>query len=173
MTLSFYPTSMSSRRVGLVGASLAALALACSGGQSQDLPPQFTASQLDCLVQLVPYCCESDTTPTCIPTFTAAKQCGAWPAGDELSVYATPCQGMTAVRVIGSSFSTFYVYDSTGALYAVGDNAASPDPRSGAIECGAGPKGFVIPTACANAWQGPPGSAACSAGTPAAASLCH
>ncbi len=149
-----------------------ALAFAC-GGTSQDPPQQYNPSQLECLVDLEPYCCSNDATPVCIPTFASAEQCGAWPAGTTLSVYPTPCQGMTAVQVVDPSYSMFYVYDSTGALYAVGDNAATPDPRSGAIECGAGPNGFVIPSACADIWLGTAGSVPCSSGTPAKASICN
>ena len=71
-----------------------------------------------------------------------------------MAVFAAPCQGLTAVREIrpGTSYATFYVYDASGALFAIGDDAATPDPRSGAIECGAGPSGWVIPSACAELW---------------------
>jgi hypothetical protein len=79
---------------------------------------------------------------------------------------------MTAVRVDGS-YSMFYVYDAHGTLIAVGDNAATPDPNAGAIGCGAGTQGFVIPTQCAYEWEAATGGAACTAGTVMPASVCH
>ena len=153
-----------------------AVVAACSGGKSQNLPEVFDASQLDCLVSpLVGACCPPSSS-ICIGTFAAAEECSSWPKGATLTVFPTPCQGgLTAVRATlpGETFFRFYVYDGTGALYALGDNAGSPDPRSGAIECGAGPKGFVIPTACADAWLGSQGSQACGAGTATSTSICH
>jgi hypothetical protein len=91
-----------------------------------------------------------------------------------VAVFPSACQGLTAVRETapGVTYATFYVYDASGSLYAIGDNAASPDPRGGAIECGAGPSGWVIPAACASIWLGSSGSRPCSAGTAAALSVC-
>jgi hypothetical protein len=153
-----------------------AMVAACSGGKSQSLPEQFDASQLDCLVSLAGECCPTASArPLCIATFAEAKECASWPVGATLTLFPAACQGMTAVRAVlpGETFDRFYVYDGTGALYAIGDNAASPDPRSGAIECGAGPTGFVIPTACADAWLGAQGSQACGSGATTVTSICQ
>ena len=87
-------------------------------------------------------------------------------------IYPTPCQGMTAVRVV-TTYSTFYVFDANAKLVLVGDDAASSDTRSGAIECGAGPSGYVIPTACADVWLGMAGSQGCTSGTATPASICN
>jgi hypothetical protein len=80
---------------------------------------------------------------------------------------------MTAVRLVETGYSMFYVYDATSTLVVVGDNAASTDVRTGAIECGAGPSGFVIPTACADVWLGSVGSQACTPGDSTPTSVCH
>jgi hypothetical protein len=138
------------------------------GGSSQN-PPGSNTGQLDCLVRLDSYCCNNSEEPTCIPTFAAAQQCSSWAAETKVTVFATPCQGLTAVRVL-ASYSTFYVYDSTGALQAVGDDAA--DPSGDSAECGAGPSGFVLPSACVYAWSGT-GGATCSSGSTAPASICQ
>jgi hypothetical protein len=81
---------------------------------------------------------------------------------------------MTAVRVAlgGNTYASFFVFDSSGALYAIGDNATSLSAATETIECGAGPSGFVVPNACASIWLGTGGSS-CTAGTTAATSVCH
>jgi hypothetical protein len=154
--------------------ALLALAGAC-GGHSQSLAPQYTQSQLDCLVTLETECCPSGgSSATCIGDFVAARECSSWSEATTLAVFAAPCQGLTAVREIrpGTNYASFYIYDASGALFAIGDDAATPDPRSGAIECGAGPSGWVIPSACAALWLGSSGSAPCGAGTTGATSIC-
>jgi hypothetical protein len=158
---------------GIWAAGAVSALLACSGaGTSQSPIQKVPPSELACLVTLSAYCCGGSAPQACIGDFASATRCSSWPAGTSLMVYPTPCQGMTAVRIVGS-YSTFYVFDSSGALLAVGDNSVSPDPRSGAIGCGAGPSTFVIPTACGNQWQGTAGVAACSAGSSTPASVCH
>jgi hypothetical protein len=159
-------------RAGAVSVAWGAL-VACSGaGQSQSLAPQYSAGDLECLGTLEPYCCSTSTKVSCIGDFASAERCSSWPAGTTLMVYATPCQGMTAVRVV-TSYSTYFVYGQTSTLLAVGDNSASLDPRSGAIGCGAGPNGFVIPTACADEWEGAAGAEACGPGDQTPSSVCH
>ncbi len=96
-----------------------------------------------------------------------------WPATVTVTVYATPCGGLTAVRAqrATDTYASFYVYDASGALYAIGDNATN----SAAIECGAGPASFAVSSACAAAWLGESGAGgtACTAATASASSVCH
>jgi hypothetical protein len=146
------------------------LAIACGAGRSQT-SLDGGASELACLTPLTPYCCGGSAPRPCIGNFAAAERCAAWPAGTAPLVFASACEGMTAVRV-DTSYSTFYLYDSSGALVAVGDNATSPDPASGDIACGAGPGGFVVAAACAPIWEGS-GGAPCATGTAAPVSLCR
>ena len=144
------------------------------GGQSQSLPDQYDAASLDCLTTLKTYCCGTPRPgrPASAASPSASK-CSSWPAGSTLGIYATPCQGLTAVRISNVGYYTFYLYDSTGALYVVGDNAASEDPRSDAIECGAGPSGFVISASCAATWFGTAGAQSCAPGTATPTSVCN
>ena len=162
------------RSTGAVAGALVTLAAAC-GGHSQSLASQYNASQLECLVTLQSDCCGSGSAQTCIAAFTAAEECSSWGGSTAVAVFPTACQGMTAVRttLAGNSYSSFYVYDASGTLYAIGDNATSPDPRSGAIACGAGPSGWVIPTACADVWLGSSGSRPCAPGVAAITSICR
>jgi len=158
-----------------IGAVAAVLGIACAG-HSQELPGQYDTSELACLVSLEGDCCPTEEPrPTCVASFSAAERCASWPAGTELTIFASACQGMTAVRAVlsGDTFSSFYVYDSNGALYAIGDDATTPDIRSGAIACGAGPSGFVVPAACADVWLGAAETQPCSSGTVAPSSVCN
>jgi hypothetical protein len=157
------------------GLGVGALAIACAG-HSQALPPESSPSQLDCLVTLQSECCEASGAPTtCVATFTAAEECASWDGSASVVVFPVPCQGLRAVRETrpGITYTTFYVYDASGALYAIGDNATSPDPQApaGPIECGAGPSGWVVPSACTNVWLGSSGSR-CGGGTAGATSIC-
>jgi hypothetical protein len=82
---------------------------------------------------------------------------------------------MTAVRTLlkANTYASFYIYDASGALYAIADDATAETPGGGPIECGAGPAGFVVPTACANVWLETSGAGACTAGTTTGTSVCH
>ena len=82
---------------------------------------------------------------------------------------------MTAVRAIltGNSYASFYVYDASGTLYAIGDDATSLEPINDTVECGAGPSGFVVSSACATIWRGSAEGTPCTAGTAPTTSICH
>ena len=145
------------------------------GGASQAPPQTYPSSELTCLVTLDSECCTGTSSQACIGTFSAAEECASWAASADVAAFPAPCAGMTAVRVTekGSSYASFYVYDASGALYAIGDDSASPNPASDAIACGAGPAGFLISSECAAFWLGTEGAIACTAGTTAATSICH
>jgi len=156
-----------------IGAVLGVLA-AC-GGQSQ-APPQSDASDLACLTTIESNCCSGGAAAqACIASFAVAEECATWPAGAQIAVFSSPCAGMTAVRTLvpPNTYASFYLYDATGALYAIADNATAASPGGGPIECGAGPAAFVVPTACANAWLATADEAQCSAGTVSGESVCH
>jgi len=158
-------------RPGIVALAGASLALGCGAGAGKaQTPLDGGASDLACLTLLEPYCCGGSTPRPCIGDFASAERCASWAAGTAPHVFASACQGMTAVRV-DTSYSTFYLYDASGALVAVGDNATSSEPASGAIACGAGPRAFVVPEACAPLWEGPAG-APCATGSGAPTSVC-
>jgi YD repeat-containing protein len=151
----------------------AACLVACAG-KSSDPPPSNSNASLHCLATLDSYCCGSSDAggPSCVASFAAASECGAWPAGAKVHVYPSVCQGMTAVRVDGQ-WSTFYVYDGRGALVAIADNAASEiDPRDTTIECGAGSASFTVPVDCGDAWLSTTGAQSCSGGATGAAPYC-
>ena len=143
----------------------------CTAGKSQNLPQQYADAYLACLTPLKSYCCGSKPALPCVGDFSSAERCASWPAGTSVRVFSSPCQGLTAVRV-DTTYSSFYVYDASGALLAVGDNAATPDPQSGAIGCGAGPSDFGIPGACADVWEASTTGAACAGGASAPTSVC-
>jgi hypothetical protein len=153
---------------------LLALFAGC-GGASQNPPGPANLNQLACLVTLEAECCPSGGPEAgCIGNFAAAEQCSSWEKNAVVAVFPAPCEGMTAVRAVlnGNSYATFFVYDANGALSAIGDNATS-SASSDALECGAGPSNFVIPSACAATWVGAAGSVACTSGTVTATSICR
>jgi hypothetical protein len=152
----------------------AILVVAACGGAAQNPPGGETPSELACLVTLASECCTSGQA-SCIGNFAAAEQCSSWAKTAQVTVFATPCAGMTAVRTIlsGNSYASFYVYDASGALYAIGDDATSLEPTSDTVECGAGPSGFVVSSACATVWRGSVEGTSCTAGTTPATSVCH
>jgi hypothetical protein len=159
-------------RSAFVAGTVVAAGLVACAGHSQALGQDGGVSQIDCLTSLQSYCCGGSEPAPCVATFAEAEECGSWSAGTKLGVYATPCLGLTAIRVTQVGYAMLYVYDATGALYAVGDNAAADNPSSTVVECGAGPQKYVIPAECAQAWIG--GSpAACTAGTVTPGSVCQ
>jgi hypothetical protein len=163
---------MGSLRVFLaVSAMSFALVGACGGSASTD--PPHTNGNLDCLAYpLTSFCCTGAGEPACPGDFAAAQLCTTWPAGFPVRSYPTACQGFIAVTVT-AAYTTVYVYDSSsGALYAVGDDAATDQPGSLAVECGAGPEGFTIPSACALTWLDTTQGQACAAGTATPSSVC-
>jgi hypothetical protein len=146
--------------------------LGACGGQSQ-APPG--TSDLACLTTIESNCCTGGAAgEACVGSFAAAEECAIWPTEAEVAVFSSPCAGMTAVRTLvkPNTYSSFYIYDAAGALYAIADDATAESAGSGPIECGAGPTGFVVPTACASAWLAADGGQ-CSAGTTSGASVCH
>jgi hypothetical protein len=157
----------------LRAAAVVATWLVACAGKSSDPPPSNTNGALHCLTTLASYCCASEAgAVACVGDFASASKCATWPSGTKLQVYPSACRGMTAVRV-DAEWSTFYIYDASGSLLAVGDNAASKiDPRDTSIECGAGATSFTVPVDCGDAWLGTAGGEACGGGAAAPTSYC-
>jgi len=148
---------------------LALLTAPACGGVAQN-PVASDPSELACLVTLEADCCPTGITPpTCLAQFAAAETCASWPAETTVAVFATPCDGFTAIRTHRptDTFASFYLYDASGKLYAIGDDAT----EAGVIECGAGPSRFVVAAACTTAWL--EGGTACLAGTASPSSVCR
>jgi hypothetical protein len=151
--------------------------LAACGGASQN-PPEGSASGSACLVfPLTDYCCADGGETACVASFDSAKTCAAWPEGagaGAVTVYATPCSGLVAVARKVETYTSVSMYDATTlALYAIGDDAATEQTGSLSIECGAGPKGFEVPGACALVWLDPAQGVACGSGAATATSVCQ
>jgi hypothetical protein len=164
---------MGSLRV-LLALSALFIALLSACGTTSDAPPPNNDNNLDCLAfPLTSFCCEDAGPRACPGDFAAAALCTTWPQGFTVRSYATACHGLLAVSVVNAQYTTVYVYDSNGALYAIGDDAASDQPGSLALECGAGPQGFTMPNDCAATWLDKTQGAACGAGTATATSICH
>jgi len=153
---------MGGRRTYAVrGASIAlAGALVAAGcGSKEQSGPTASADDLSCLTTLAEHCCQRALG--CDPTWDNATLCSSWTYGTPLTVYASPCHDLRAIRVTAATYSTFYVYNATtSALVAVAYNAAA-DPGSTDIACGAGPRGFAIPRDCGAAWLGTSGAQKC------------
>ena len=153
--------------------TLVVLVAACSGGTSRD-PPQ-AATKLPCLTYpLSSYCCNDAAPSTCVGDFTSASKCSTWSGVSKMYVYSTPCEGLVAVAINVETYTMFYMYDASSfALYAVGDNAVTNQSGNLAIECGSGPEGFSVPSACAQQWLDTAQGAACGSGTSKPTSVCQ
>jgi hypothetical protein len=138
----------------MVVAVLVASAMAAACGSTPDEPSHASSDELSCLSRLRPHCCtlQKRRGDKCVEEFRLAERCTSWPEGTTLIVHAEPCGGFRAIRVIGASYSTFFVYDAANdELVAVADNAASA-PGTNDIGCGAGPAGFFVPPECSPGW---------------------
>jgi hypothetical protein len=143
--------------------ALAALAIGACGSSARETS-HASSDELSCLTRLGSHCCtlQKRRGDKCVADFGLAQRCTSWPAGTTLVVYAEPCGGLRAVRLIGASYSTFFVYDDADQLIAVADNAAS-EPGSTDIGCGAGPAGFFLPADCSPGWLDRSKGQACDA----------
>jgi hypothetical protein len=155
-----------------LSATCFALLGAC--GTTSDAPPQ-SPGDLDCLAfPLTSFCCVDAGSPACPGDFAAAALCATWPQGFTVRSYATACHGFLAVAVANGQYTTVYAYDATsGTLSAIGDDAASDQPGSMALECGAGPQGFTMPSDCAATWLDKTQGVTCGTGTATPSSVCH
>ncbi len=156
--------------------ALSAIVFALTGacGSASEAPPH-TTTNLDCLAYpLTSFCCEDAGPRACPGDFAAAQMCTTWPGGFTVRSYSTPCHGLIAVTVKNTQYTTAYVFESSGGtLYAIGDDAATDQPGSMALECGAGPQGFTIPSDCGATWLDTTQGDACASGTATASSVCH
>jgi hypothetical protein len=159
----------------LAAAATCALAPGCSAKTATNGPPNNDT--LKCLTTLASHCCELSArgSVACDPNWSNATLCNSWPSGTSLTIYSLPCQGLRAIRVKAATYSSFFIYDESAALVAIGDNAAE-DPGSTVIDCGAGPSAFVVPAECGAKWLGASDATSCDPTTGTAAARrdwCH